>query len=69
MIYLFAIFAALALFQLGTLSVWVVVLTQTIKVLLFILSFGLLYFVWRQYKATKNNNSSNSKQGKLEDRS
>jgi hypothetical protein len=40
-------------FQLGTMSVWMIVMAQTIKVLLFVLTGGLLYVLCRYLKSRK----------------
>ncbi len=53
--------------SLGAMSVWLVILGQAVKVLLFVVSFGLLYLVWRQFKDDKKSKQNNN--GKLEDKS
>ena len=50
LIFVTAAVVAGSLFQLGALSVWVAVLSLTLKAMLAIALFAALYFVWRRYR-------------------
>ncbi len=57
MIWIFAIFAAVAIgLTVGALSVWVTVLAMVVKALLAVLVLFAIYFVWHRYYRRRKSN-------------